>query len=247
MGDDDSTPTIDRDKRERTDRFSKLEAMRCFGEVRKMLSHGVSTTRVAKIVQEEHGEYDDVKRASLERILRDYRSEEISVGEKAAKNLPSTFEDEIDEMGERLDVIDEMKELYRLQVDRVQMNVDKEQDMETLLKDTRKEIRTAQDLLESIADLKMEMGIEERNLGKLEIEASVADQAEDVMGEAMPSLTDPSKRNQLAEFVQRLDATDPEAVEAVIEESDGDGDVIDVEPEGDAQSIADDEEGGDAD
>lgn len=242
MGDDDSPPTVDRNKRQRTDKFSRLESLECFGEVRKMLMHGVSTPRVAEIVQEEHGEYDDVKKKSLERVLREYRSEEIPAGQKAAKNLPSEFEDEVDEVGEQLDVLQQLRELYELQRSRIEMNVEKEGDMDTLLGDTRKEIGMAMDILELVADLQMDFGLEDRELGTMKVEAGVASEAEDVMGEAMPSLTDPSKRNQLAEFVQSLDSTDPAAVQAAIAESEDGDRVIDVTPEDD-----DPEEGTDAD
>lgn len=217
-------------------RFKRIRALECFGEVKRFLVQGISPRRVARYIQEEQDEYTDVEIRSLEKMLRNFKKEELSEAEKVANQVPSKFEDELEEMDKQINVLEELGSLYQMQLRRIQLNIEKEQETEQLMSGTGQEIRTAKEILESIGKFQQEFGMEPKHLGTLSLQAEAAADTEDVSDMPGQFMMNPVKRNQVLEFLDSLDKTDPRAIDAVtegdIDEGEEEDDVIDVEPEG---------------
>ena len=145
----------------RSARFEKLRAMRCFDLVYERIRQGWPMTEVARYIQEDRQEYTDVSSAALIAILGDFRKT-IPPGELVAKRMPDVMVEAKERIEEALDEVEELEKLYRMQMDRVSMEVATEKKINKLLPSMNSEIKEARQILESIATLKMEMGIKTR-------------------------------------------------------------------------------------
>lgn len=140
---------------------AKLRALKCFDEVYERICGGWPMTQLARFIQEERNEYTDIKQTQLEYLLREFRKT-IPAGDLVAKRFPEVFEDAMERVGEGLNELDELQELYRIQMHRIGIDFRTETKINKLMPSMTSEIREARQLLESIAELKMDMGVNNR-------------------------------------------------------------------------------------
>jgi hypothetical protein len=196
-------------------KFTRLEALECYQQVATMLKHGYQYMQIAEFIQK-NGEYDDIQQKSLAKILSDYEKERIDDVEKVAHRSPRNLEESLDNLDHDVDVLNELGKLYKLQMERIDLNVKREKQVGMVFKTTGKEVQVALDILREIGSFKQSTGMLKKNLGTLSVEARATVESEDMTGVPSGFIQDPRKRNQILQFVERLENTDPLAVEQVV-------------------------------
>jgi hypothetical protein len=216
-----------------SDRFKRLKALRCFPEVHKRVVEGWPSTQVARYIQDDQQEGGDLTRGALIAMVNDYR-QAMPRGELIAQRLPQLFNKAADEVRQGLNELVELENLYRVQMGRIQIDLNIEKNVGKLMPSMTQEIKQAKDILATYAELKMDLGLTQRHIGQVEIDAKViADVAGHYGSPAVGQvLSDPeSRRKVLALAQQLLTAGDPE--HGLVEEGE-------VEEEGDHVVASDD-------
>jgi hypothetical protein len=145
--------------------FAKLKALRCFRDAHARLVDGWPLSELARWIQDDQKEYTDIGRDSLIALLHKYRATVPAV-EFAKKHAPNkAVIEKIKEAEEGLDELAEMQRLYKMQLERVEIDRTIEKNIKKLLPAMGQEIRTAKEILQAYADLKMDLGLVDRNLG----------------------------------------------------------------------------------
>lgn len=162
----------------RQTKFSALRNLKCFKELhRRLIDEGQPLRPTAKWVQEERNEMTSIPFDNLVKHLHDYRAS-IPAAERA-KPLNKMFENAANEVVAGLDELEEMHRLYKVQMERISIDFQTEKNIKKLLPTMSQEIRTAREILASSAQLKMDLGLNERHLGKVDVETTLlADVAE---------------------------------------------------------------------
>lgn len=187
----------------RETRFLRLRSLKCFEDVHTRLLDGFAVSAVADFIQLERKEYTDVGRPSLETILTEYRASLPAA--EAVKKLPHFFAKAVQTVSEGIDELAEMEKLYRMQLDRVAIDLKTEQNIGKLLPTMTQEMRAAREILSDIAQLKMDLGVNTRHLGKMEVEAQiVADVASKYDNTVTAVMQNPESRRKLLGIADRF-------------------------------------------
>lgn len=195
----------------RDNRFRKLRSLACYQEVYDRLCAGWPLGQVARFIQEERNEYKEISRHGLEQQLTEFRKQ-MPPGDLVQKRFPDVFEAAKDKIEKGIDELAELEELYRIQMHRVGVDFSTEKAIKKLLPSMTAEIREARQLLESIANLKLEMGVLQRaqrgvnvNVG-VEVEASLTDETAARFGDVAVRavLEDPESRRKVMGVVERF-------------------------------------------
>jgi|WetSurMetagenome_2_1015567.scaffolds.fasta_scaffold11994_6 hypothetical protein len=205
----------------RDTRFPKIRALRCFQEVYDRLCAGWSMPELARFIQEERQEYLDVTRSGLAQQLADFRKT-VPAGHLVQKRFPEVFDKAKARVEAGLNELEELEELYRVQKARIDIDYNTEKSIKKLMPSMTGEIREARQLLESMATLKMDMGIITRaqktgpgvNVS-VEVEAKLHEEVSAQFGspEVKAVLESPESRRRVMGVVERfmkLPAAKPE-------------------------------------
>lgn len=195
----------------RENRFRKLRALTCYQEVYDRLCSGWPLGQVARFIQEERHEYKEISRSGLEQQLTEFRKQ-MPPGDLVQKRFPEVFEAAKEKVEKGINELEELEELYRIQMHRIGVDFSTEKAIKKLLPSMTAEIREARQLLESMANLKLEMGVISRaergtnvNVG-VTVEASISDETAGTFGD--PSvravLEDPESRRKVMGIVERF-------------------------------------------
>lgn len=152
----------------------KLDGVKNVMELRARLMANMPIPEVARWLQEEQHDCLDVTRESLIRSLHKYKNNYIPRG--FAKLVPSVMEEtskleaRLEEASKAMDEVEELERLYALQMERIQIDAKNEKDNNKLFNSLSQDIRVAMDILARRAQLKMDLGIEKRHLGQLDVD-----------------------------------------------------------------------------
>ena len=144
-------------KTQHPEKFVRLRGLSCFQEVHRRVVQGIPLTNVAKFIQDESNEYTDIQQGSLVAQLSEYR-QSLTPGEMLAPQMPQHLASKIEEMEDGLNELEGLEELYKIQLERVKMEINTEKGLKKLFRGTGGEIRIASQILVSRANLKMELG-----------------------------------------------------------------------------------------
>lgn len=161
--------------------FAKLRSMECFDEVHQKIIDGWKIAEIARWMQEEKEEYTDVTRDSLTLILQNYRKS-LPPGELVSKRIPDAIHKAAEQLAEGMDELQELEKLYRFQMQRVQMGHAKEKLINLPIPSMTQEVRVAAEILGRYAELKMDLGINERQLGTVDVVQTKISEASDRYG-----------------------------------------------------------------
>lgn len=183
--------------------FGKLRALECFPEVHDRICKGWPLAQVASYIQDECGEYRDAEQVTLIKVLQNYR-ESLPSGERAQHVLPKSQRDAIEKIEEELDEIKALTKLYRRQEERLEIDGQVEKNIGKLLPTMTQEIRVTVEVLKTIAQLKMDMGIHTRHLGTVDVEARLLQEVDSKYEgtEVGTVLRDPKKRRRLLNIAE---------------------------------------------
>ena len=121
---------------------------------------GDSCALVVDLIQQEWGDLDDMSAASVKKMLERYRGSELR--EKTLARIAGAQKmSEISVINHRLNALDEMDNLVRLQRARVEKILVREADLPNgiLLKDASFEMRLLKDTLTDLGRLQLETGV----------------------------------------------------------------------------------------
>lgn len=156
----------------RSTNFSGIRNLKCFKELHKRLvEEGQPAKLVAEWVQQERNEMTQYTVGTLTNMLTEYRYSIPAV--QRAGPLNQVFQKAVEEVKEGLDELDEMHRLYKVQMQRIEIDFQTEKNIKKLLPSMTQEIRTAREILSSAAQLKMDLGINQRNIGKVDVETTL--------------------------------------------------------------------------
>lgn len=156
----------------REPRFTKIRALNCFEEVHQRILSGEGATAIAKFIQEDAGEYLDATRASVVSALNYYRST-LPPGELVAKQLPEEFKAAVKKLNKTVDEVKELEWLTRFQKRRLKIDGAVESNIKKLLPTMTQEVRAHVEVLRTLASVKMDLGLNKRHLGSLEVDATL--------------------------------------------------------------------------
>lgn len=204
--------------------FTKIRALSCFEEVHQRILNGEGATAIAKFIQEDEGEYLDATRASVVSALNYYRST-LPPADLVAQKLPEEFKTAVKKLHKAVDEVKELEWLTRFQKRRLRIDGAVESSIKKLLPTMTQEVRAHVEVLRTLASVKMDLGLNKRHLGSLEVDATLV---ADVVGRYGSSTV--AKVLQSAESRQKVmgaaerflalaqrDITDSEDAQAVAE------------------------------
>jgi len=191
--------------RSRQQTFTKLRSLKCFKEVHSRLVAGWPIPEIVKFVQDVQHEYTDVTRTGLISVLKLYKKT-IPAAELAERVASPLVMKAVHAVEEGIDELDEMQKLYKLQMERIQIDFNNEKSIKKLLPTMTQEVRVAREILNTYASLKMDLGLSKRHIGQLDIDARiVADTASRYEGESVGKVLDnPESRRKVLSMAQRL-------------------------------------------
>jgi len=209
----------------REPKFTKIRALNCFEEVHQRILNGEGATAIAKFIQEDEGEYLEATRASVVSALNYYRST-LPPGELVAKQLPGEFKNAVKKLNKAVDEVKELEWLTRFQKRRLRIDGAVESNIKKLLPTMTQEVRAHVEVLRTLASVKMDLGLNKRHLGSLEVDATLV---ADVVGRYGSSTV--AKVLQSAESRQKvMGAAERFLALAQRDSDDADAVVVDAEP-----------------
>jgi hypothetical protein len=208
-------------------RFQRLRALRCWDEVQEQLLAGYPVPEVARFIQEEEGEYRDVKRGSLVDMLRQYISEELSLADLIAPRLPNLIVKANKEFGERLEDLRRMERVYEAMLYRLDLAHGRERRTGEISPDVDRQAKVVIDLIRQMHEIKMDLGLTgSRDLGTLTVSEERLAEIREKYGEgAAQAFADPVQRAQVLGLLKRVMRLS------------GRSDIIDVPAEGEGEAV----------
>lgn len=179
-------------------RYERLRALECFDTVRQFILDGWNPSDVARYIQEEEGECRDISRDTLQNLVTSYRGS-IPPAELAERRIPKVMQAAREKVREGICELDELIWLFRVQKERIGIDLTIERSLKKLMPSMAVEVRVAKELLESIANLKMDLGLNERHLGTLGVDSQIPQMVQQAGGtvDAATVLQNPEKRQKL--------------------------------------------------
>lgn len=189
----------------RETRFLRLRGLKCFTEVHTLVLEGWPPSRVAEFIQKEKGEYTDITDASLTQTISDYRSS-LPKGEVVKATMPEFYARAATEVKEEFSALDEMTKLYKMQMERIQIDLAVEKSIKKLMPHTMTaEMRAAREMLHDIAELEMDLGLNKRHLGVVDVEAQVMSDVESRYDPSVArAMEKPESRRKLLGIAERF-------------------------------------------
>ena len=211
---DDLPPVPDREARlqrrvkpvsRKYDRFERLRSLKCFDDINEMLVTGWPIAEVAKYIQGTKREYTDIEELSLIYILQAFRRS-LPPSTLVARRLPQAFQKASQEVRDGLDVLAEMSKLYEIQMKRVEIDFKLEQKAQKLIPSMTQEVKEARGILEGIQKMKMDLGLDERHLGTLQIDSGATDEVVTRYGRSSVRrvLEDPKASRKVLSLAERF-------------------------------------------
>ncbi len=144
-------------KKAKSRAFKDLKAMPCFDEFDKKVKAGIALEEIGRWLQEDMFQQLDIKRESLVRKL--YRYKASLPPAEIVREPPIYIQKAIEKMARGVNEIEELEKLYLLQLRRISIDAETEVKINKLFSSTGGEIKIAADLLNSMMQKKMELGI----------------------------------------------------------------------------------------
>lgn len=207
---------------------SKLTRMRCWPEVEERLKAGFSTETIAKWIQQTKCEYTDVTEGTLIVMLANYRKHKMPDIEKVAIHIPDFAAKALSKVEAGVDEINELGILYALQLGRIEMAIEQEQNMGFLSKGLTDTFKLAQQILSARAEIKLQLGVPVQE-GNLSQKDEVFRRVGGNMAELVKNKESRAKVLSALAKIKRLKGFDVEDIdEAVTEIADQQGVKLDV-------------------
>lgn len=195
----------------RSMRFQKLKALSCYQEMYDRICAGWPIAQVARFIQQDRNEYTEISQRGLEQQLVEFRKQ-MPPGDLVQKRFPELYDKAKDRVEEGIDELAELEDLYRIQMARIKIDYATEKGIKKLLPSMTGEIREARQILETITNLKMDLGVLDRARRGVDVNVDVDVEAK-LTGEIMGRFSDdgvnevlnnPESRRKVMGVVERF-------------------------------------------
>jgi hypothetical protein len=167
---------------------------------------------LSRFIQEDRKEYLDVTPQGLAQQLADFRKT-VPAAHLVQKRFPEVFDQAKERVEAGLNELEELEDLYRIQKARIDIEYGTERTIKKLMPSMTGEIREARQILESMASLKMDMGLIQRapkpgsgvNVS-VEVEARLGEEASSQFGSPAVEavLKSPESRRRVMGVIERF-------------------------------------------
>lgn len=132
----------------------KIETIKCFPEVKKMLASGNSILSIVRFIQDECGEYTDVHPETVRANIYYYlnRAPEIV----KAGRLPSRYRSMLDEIDDHIDPLDAVNMLFAVHTDRIMIEYEQERKKEKINPNNTSAMKLANEMLKTMSHLMLD-------------------------------------------------------------------------------------------
>lgn len=219
-------------------KFQNLRKLKCFQEVHDRIIRGWPISEVARFIQDDQQEYGSITRASLVTILHEYRKS-IPPADLVRNTVPGAVMNAVQQVEAGVDEIESLEKLFRLQMSRIDIDHAIEKNAKKLFPSMTQEIKAAKDILAELAQLKMDLGLADRHLGKLDVETTATEVSLRYGNENVAKvLANPESRQRLLGLVRGV-----VQLEKIKREEEGkDGETVIVDGEGIELDLDNDED-----
>lgn len=162
---------------------TKLRSLECFDEVHQHVLEGWTPSNLAKFIQEDKGEYLDAARTTVISALKDYRAS-IPPAELISQRMPEEFNKAVKKLKKGIDEVAELEWLTSFQKRRLKIDGETERKINKLLPTMTQEVRAHVEVLRTLASVKMDLGVNKRHLGSLEVDATLVSEVTSRYGTA---------------------------------------------------------------
>lgn len=196
--------------------FEDLKATSIFQEVNSLIKNGNPESFIADFIRKEKGELKGYTRREVMAMLRSYRKT-LSPAEVSANIVPKSYVNKVKELSKGVDVLLEMTDIYRIQKKRVETAIAGEEKKKALYNNTYKEIGMCLEILQSIGETQANLGITERNLGTVTVDAQLLSIIDDKIKDrgARRILQNPEARRKMLELAENISSSGVEVLDAV--------------------------------
>ncbi len=156
----------------RTEAFYDIRKLTCFADIKAQLIEGWPINQIVDFIQKEKKEMLDHTPGHLINVLYAFKNT-IPKHEILQKRVPFFAKKLNNEVKKQVDVLDEFGKLLDLQLKRIARAADQEDTIGLNIGHLDQSIKTAHTILSSIHDVQSDLGITPRNLGSMDIQASV--------------------------------------------------------------------------
>lgn len=192
-------------------RFTKLHAIKCFEAFRERLLAGWPVNQLVRFIQVDNKELTDLDPKKVSAMVVGYQRslppaafmKPPAPPDIVNQRMTPIHDRAISTISKGLDEIQELEKLFRLQLERIDIDLAVERHQKKLIPSMTQEVRIAKELLESSARLKMDLGLKTRHLGVMETEARITTEVVEKYGDARvaSALGDSQSRQRLAGVV----------------------------------------------
>lgn len=187
-------------------RFKKLKRLKCWLEVDRRIRAGYPLKDIARYIQEDREECVDVKSKSLRFELGRYR-ESLPPGEIVARNMPSVYLKKRKEFEEGNDELAYLDKLMNIQMERIENIMEQQKKLGVWMPSQTmpREMETGRKLAYTRAQLKMDLGLSKRDIGKLTLESELVEKAREKWGyEVAQTVSDPDSRKKVIDIMDHI-------------------------------------------
>jgi hypothetical protein len=190
----------------RDESFQALKRIRCFKEVHERILAGWSMPELARFIQDDRSEYQHASKMALIQTLQRYR-DSIPPAQMMRRAMPDEFAKAKEAVDKGLNVLEEHRKLFKLQMDRIAIGQKNEKNIGMLMPTMTQEVRVASELLTRISDLEMDLGLVTRVGDEVNVNVSVSGQV-DVGKYGKKSvadvMNDPERRRKVLNVAQTM-------------------------------------------
>lgn len=214
-------------------RYDELKSLDCFEMVKSRLVHGHSITDVARFIIDESGETGKMTKVKsfegLRDLLTDFRKT-LKSSELVSKLIPEAVEEARKKLEDGIDEIKELEYLYLIQKDRIEIDYTTEKKIKKLFKNTGNEVAIAMGVLKLMFNLKQDLGLLKRDLGRIEVDHTMMTELPYKSKAIEEVMRNPASRTKVMGMVRRL-LTKPDLVDEILSSASSAREIVDAEVE----------------
>jgi hypothetical protein len=188
----------------RDEGFQALRRIRCFKDVHERILAGWSMPELARFIQEDKSEYQHASKVALIQTLQRYR-DSIPPAQLMAKRMPEEFAEAKEKVDKGINVLEEQTKLFKLQMERIEIDRKNEKNIGKLMPTMTQEIRVASELLSRISDLEMDLGLVTRVGEEVNVNVSVSNDTGKYGKKSVEAvMKDPERRRKVLNVAERM-------------------------------------------
>lgn len=133
------------------ERKNRLEALKCWPEVKNMIENSISPMKIARYIQDVRGELKDITRNAVRITIYKWINEQ---GFKLATDqLPTKHLSLINSSQERVDPLDAANMIFAIQMDRILLDYGTEKKIGKCLNTNTSSLKLATDMIKTISEI----------------------------------------------------------------------------------------------